>query len=142
MNPGDRMSRTLTHQEALIHVMVMMSAVDSAMSDEELERIGKLSRILPVFDNFDAEDLVPVAQRCATLLSAPEGLDILLELVREALPPRLFETAYALAVDIAAVDLDVRTEKLRLLALLRDRLGLDKLVCAAIERGAQARMRH
>lgn len=136
------MSRTLTHQEALIHVMVMMSAVDSAMSDEELERIGKLSRILPVFDDFDAEDLVPVAQRCATLLSAPEGLDILLELVREALPPRLFETAYALAVDIAAVDLDVRSEELRLLALLRARLGLDKLVCAAIERGAQARMRH
>lgn len=135
------MSQALNHQEALIHVMVMMSAVDSAMSDEELERIGKLSRILPVFHDFDPGSLVPAAQRCATLLSAPEGLDILLELVREALPRRLYETAYALAVDIAAVDLDVRTEELRLLALLRDRLGLDKLVCAAIERGALARMR-
>ncbi|KQS65232.1 Tellurite resistance protein TerB [Rhizobium sp. Leaf371] len=136
------MPKALTHQEALIHVMVMMSAVDRAMSDEEMERIGKLSRILPVFDDFDPESLVPVARSSATLLSAPEGLDILLELVREALPQRLFETAYALAVDIAAVDRSVRTEELRLLALLRDRLGLDKLVCAAIERGAQARMRH
>ena len=135
------MPKALTHQEALIHVMVMMSAVDRAMSDEEMERIGKLSRILPVFDDFDPESLVPVARSSATLLSAPEGLDILLELVREALPQRLFETAYALAVDIAAVDRSVRTEELRLLALLRDRLGLDKLVCAAIERGAQARMR-
>ncbi|KQR77848.1 Tellurite resistance protein TerB [Rhizobium sp. Leaf384] len=135
------MSQALTHQEALIHVMVMMSAVDRAMSDEEMERIGKLSRILPVFDDFDPESLLPVARSSATLLSAPEGLDILLELVREALPPRLYETAYALAVDIAAVDRNVRTEELRLLALLRDRLGLDKLVCAAIERGAQARMR-
>ncbi|TCM56131.1 hypothetical protein C8J36_103501 [Rhizobium sp. PP-F2F-G48] len=135
------MPKALTHQEALIHVMVMMSAVDRAMSDEEMERIGKLSRILPVFDDFDPESLVPVARSSATLLAAPEGLDILLELVREALPQRLFETAYALAVDIAAVDRSVRTEELRLLALLRDRLGLDKLVCAAIERGAQARMR-
>jgi tellurite resistance protein len=135
------MPNTLSHHEALIHVMVMMSAVDRAMSDEELERIGKLTRILPVFDDFPVERLLPVAQHSAALLSAPEGLDITLELVREALPPRLFETAYALAVDIAAVDLAVRSEEIRLLAMLRDRLGLDKLVCAAIERGAQARMR-
>ena len=135
------MSKTLTQQDALIHVMVMMSAVDRSMSDSEMERIGKLIRVLPVFADFDQDRLVPVAQQCAMLISGPEGLDITLELVREALPQRLFDTAYALAVDVASVDLSLRTEERRLLDLLRQRLGLDKLVCAAIERAAEARLR-
>ena len=135
------MSKTLTQQDALIHVMVMMSAVDRSMSDSEMERIGKLIRVLPIFADFDPDRLVPVAQQCAVLISGPEGLDITLELVREALPQRLFDTAYAIAVDVASVDLSLRAEERRLLDLLRQRLGLDKLVCAAIERAAEARLR-
>ena len=42
---------------------------------------------------------------------------------------------------MAAADLHVEPEELRLLAMLRDRLGLDKLTTAAIERGARARFR-
>jgi len=61
--------------------------------------------------------------------------------VREALPEKFHETAYALAVEIAAADQRIRNEEIRLLQLLRDRLGLDKLTCAAIERGALARFR-
>ena len=57
----------------------------------------------------------------------------------DALPPRLRETGYALAVEIAAADLSVGAEELRLLQLLRDTLDIDKLVAAAIERGARAR---
>jgi hypothetical protein len=60
-------------------------------------------------------------------------------MVAEALPAYLYETAYALAVEVAAVDLDVQQEELRFLQMLRDRLGLDKLTIAAIERGARAR---
>ena len=61
--------------------------------------------------------------------------------MHDALPHNLYDTAYALAVEIAAADLHVEQEELRLLQLLRDRLGLDKLTCAAIERGAMARYR-
>lgn len=135
------MPTTLSHHEALIYVMVMMSAVDTVMTDDELERIGRLTGFLPVFDDFDDEHLMHTARECAALLDGPEGLDITLEVVREALPARLHDTAYALAVEIASADLSIRQEEIRLLQLLRDRLGLDKLTCAAIERGAMARFR-
>ena len=135
------MPQTMSRHEALVYIMVMMSAVDRAMTDAELERIGRLTSSLPVFEGFDEHRLLHIAGECTTLLGGPEGLDIALEVVREALPARYFDTAYALAVELAAADLFIRQEEIRLLQLLRDRLGLDKLTCAAIERGAMARLR-
>ncbi|USJ23559.1 tellurite resistance TerB family protein [Ensifer adhaerens] len=135
------MQPSLSHHEALIYVMVMMSAVDREMSDDEFARIGRLVQFLPVFDGFDENSLVHIGHECSAQLAAPEGLDIMLEIVREALPEKFHETAYALAVEIAAADQRIRNEEIRLLQLLRDRLGLDKLTCAAIERGALARFR-
>ena len=82
------MPENLSPQEALIYVMVMMSAVDKTMTDNELEGIGRLARVLPVFDGFDHDRLVHVARECGALLDGAEGLDIALEVVREALPPR------------------------------------------------------
>ena len=55
------------------------------------------------------------------------------------LAEKLYETAYALAVEVAAADLDVGQEELRFLEMLQDKLGLDALVKTAIERGARAR---
>lgn len=135
------MSKRLTTQEALIFVMVMASAVDNAMNDKELGRIGQLVDVLPIFKGFDKERLIEVSQRCADILAGPEGLDIALEVVRDTVPPRIYDTAYALAVEITAVDLCIRPEEIRLLQLLRDRLTLDKLTCAAIEHSAIARYR-
>ncbi|MGF6253890.1 tellurite resistance TerB family protein [Ensifer sp. LBL] len=132
---------SLSHHEALVYVMVMMSAVDREMSDDEFARIGRLVQFLPVFEGFDEDSLVHIGHECSAQLAAPEGLDIMLEIVREALPEKFLETAYALAVEIAAADQRIRNEEIRLLQLLRDRLGLDKLTCAAIERGALARFR-
>ncbi|HLP68660.1 MAG TPA: tellurite resistance TerB family protein [Rhizobium sp.] len=135
------MSKRLTTQEALIFVMVMASAVDNAMNDKELVRIGQLIDVLPIFKGFEKERLIEVSQRCADILAGPEGLDIALEVVRDAIPPRSYDTAYALAVEITAVDLCIRPEEIRLLQMLRDRLKLDKLTCAAIEHSAIARYR-
>lgn len=135
------MTKQITIHDALIYVMVMASAVDAKMPDSELARIGRLTRFLPVFSGFDAERLIEVSQDCANLLNGPEGLDIVLEIIKDALPHRLYDTAYALAVEIAMADLNVSQEEIRLLQLLRDRLSLDKLICAALERGAIARFR-
>jgi tellurite resistance protein len=135
------MNHPLSAQEALIYVMVMASAVDRTMNDRELSRIGELIQALPVFKGFDDDNLISVSRDCAKLLAGPEGLDIVLETVRDTLSPRLYDTAYALAVEVASADFSVKAEELRLLSLLRDRLGLDKLTCAAIERSAIARYR-
>ena len=133
------MSAGLTHYEALIYVMVTMSAVDRDMTDDELARIGTIVNDLPAFLGFNSDDLVPIAQSCAEQLAADGGLDRVLGRISGSLPLQLYETAYALAVEVAVADLDLKQEELRFLELLRDSLGLDKLSTAAIERGARAR---
>ena len=58
---------------------------------------------------------------------------------RDNLPERLFETAYALACDVAAADGTLAESELRLLEEMRYELNIDRLHAAAIERGARAR---
>ncbi|WP_339831181.1 tellurite resistance TerB family protein [uncultured Parvibaculum sp.] len=130
---------TISPENALIYIMVTMSAVDRAMSDNELRDIGTIVQTLPAFRNFNPERLIPVAKECAAILQEDGGLDAVFGLAKDALPPHLRETGYALAVEIATSDLAVGAEEIRLLQLLRDTLDIDKLTAAAIERGARAR---
>ena len=129
----------ITPHEALVYVMITTAAADRQISDRELDRIAQIVRHLPVFMGYDVDNLAKAAERCGDLLSNEEGLDEMLELIASALPKKLYETAYALAVEVAAADLKVPDEEIRLLELLRDALNLDKLVTAAIERSARAR---
>ena len=133
------MSGTISNEQALIYVMVMMSGVEGKIKPEELAEIDILVRSLPVFKSFDRTRLATVAQEAGDMLQLKEGMTTVLELVSDQLPLRLRETAYAIAVEVAAVDLAVGKEELRFLAILRDALGLDKLVTAALERSAIAR---
>jgi tellurite resistance protein len=130
---------TVSHHQALIYAMVTMSAVDARITDRELRRIGQIVQTLPVFRDFDPERLTGVAQECGEMLQVEDGLEAVLGLIAEALPGRLRETAYALAVEVAVADLHIWREEIRFLARLRDTLGLDKLVTAALERSALAR---
>jgi len=133
------MTEPLSHHAALIYVMVTMSAVDRTMNDAEMARIGEIVSNLPVFDDFDQEDLVATAEACGNILSNDGGLQRVLRLIKEGLPKKLRETAYAVALEVAAADLDVRPEETRLIELLRDTLDLDQITTAAIERGIRAR---
>jgi tellurite resistance protein len=133
------MSGTISNEQALIYVMVMISGVEGTIKPEELAEIDILVRSMPVFKGFDRSRLATVAQEAGDMLQVKDGMQTVLELVADQLPPRLKETAYALAVEVAAVDLAVGKEELRFLAILRDALSLDKLITAAIERSAIAR---
>jgi tellurite resistance protein len=133
------MTQTISPEQALIYVMVTMSGVEGPINNTELHEIGHIVKHLPAFRGFDQDRLTTVAQEAGEILQDKEGLEAILGLVSQALTPKLKETAYALAVEVAAADLAVGREELRFLAILRDRLGLDKLVTAAIERSAIAR---
>ncbi|MFO7477360.1 MAG: tellurite resistance TerB family protein [Methyloceanibacter sp.] len=133
------MAELLNHHAALIYVMVTMSAVDRTMTDAELARIGQTVSHMPIFRDFDQDQLVKTAEACGEILSEDGGLEHVLLLIRSNLPPKLRETAYAVALEVAAADLDVKEEETRLLEMLRDALDLDKLTIAAIERGIRAR---
>lgn len=128
-------------QEALIYLMVVMSAVDRDMTDAELGSIGRLVRTLPAFDGFDQDRILHAARECQQLLQRPDGPEHVLNLVRDTVPAELHDTAYSLAVDVVAADLYVEPEELRMLQIVRRRLKLDPLVAAAIERAARARYR-
>lgn len=135
------MQSAISTQDALIYIMVTMSAADQEMTDAELAQIGSVTRRLPIFASFNQTRLIEVARNCGAILSEPSGLDTVLQIAHDVIPKKFYDTAYAVAVEIAAVDLHVEQEEIRILQMLRDRLSLDKLTCAAIERGAIARFR-
>ena len=133
------MTEPLNHHVALVYVMVTVSAVARAMTDDELHRIGEIVSNLPIFSDYDDNDLVKTAEACGEILSADGGLQQVLRLVRGALPEKLRETAYAVALEVAAADRLVRPEEIRFLEMLGDTLELDRMTTAAIERGIRAR---
>jgi tellurite resistance protein len=133
------MTEPFDHHDALIYTMVTMSAVDRAMTDDELHRIGEIVSNLPVFAEYDQDKLVRTSEACGEMLGKDGGLEKVLGLIRDGLPKRLRETAYAVALEVAAADMAVRPEEMRFLDMLRDQLDLDKLTTAAIERGIRAR---
>lgn len=137
----NQLSKPIGHHEALIFVMVTLSAVDRTMTDREMMKIGEVVRQVPIFADFDANHLIAVAEDCSRRLQRPNGLEAMLDLIANTLPERLYETAYALAIEVAAADLHVEQEELRFLQMLRDHLEIDKLAVAAIERSARVRYR-
>lgn len=131
----------LSAQDALISLMIVAAWSDAAMTDEELQRIAILVSEAPVFAGFDQSRLPAIANASVDKINGPAGLDGILDEAVAALPKRLEDTAYALCVEVAAVDLQLEQEELRLLEMIRDRLTLDRLTTAAIEVGARARYR-
>ncbi|SFV36644.1 hypothetical protein SAMN05216456_2636 [Devosia crocina] len=132
----------MTHpQDALIHLMIVAASSDSSMTERELFRIQALIDRLPVFEGFEKSRLADVVNDCADMLNGPDGLDTVMDNALAALPKKLEDTAYALAVEVTAVDLRLEQEELRFLEMLRDKLSLDRLTTAAIEVAARARHR-
>lgn len=130
---------SLTPEDCLIAVMMTVSLSDGQIRTSELVRIEEIVDHLPVFASYDPDRIKPVSQTVFDLMSEEDGLDALFGLVRENLPERLWETAYAMACDVAAADAVTKEGELRLLEEIRYELNIDRLHAAAIERGARAR---
>lgn len=128
----------LNPHAALVHTMVIASAIDAEMTDEELLRIGQLVDRMPVFNDYEPDDLTSDSEACAEVL-ADGGVDAAIAQIKEALPARLRETAYAFACEIVAADGHASQEELQLLEVLSYDLEIDPLAAAAIQRGARAR---
>ena len=128
-------------QEALVHLMVIISASDREMADPELSGIGALARTLPVFEGFEPHRLLAVAQKTQQWLQRENGLSEILDAVRDTVPVELHPTAYLIAVEVAVVDLHVDPAEVRLLHILRDRLDLDRATVEAIEQVVRLRYR-
>lgn len=126
-------------QDALVAIMVTVSVSDETIRTSELVAIERQVNHLPIFADYDLDNAKEVAATVYKLMEEDDGLDTLFAMVKEALPDRLWETAYALACDVAAADGTIRQAELRLLEEIRHELVIDRLHAAAIERGARAR---
>ena len=130
---------SLSPQDALVATMIAISASDANIRTAELISIKRIVDHMPIFASFDQDRLGEVSNAVFELFEEEDGLDALFGLVREALPEKLFETAYALACDVAASDGLLGESELRFLSELRYELRIDRLHASAIERGARAR---
>jgi tellurite resistance protein len=129
----------LSPQDSLVALMIAISASDENIRTSELVTIESIVDHMPVFSDFDKDRLKRVSEIVFDLFSEEDGLDALFGLIRESLPAKLFETAYALCCDVAAADGLLGETELRFLAEIRYELSIDRLHAAAIERGARAR---
>ena len=129
----------MTPQDCLVAIMVAISASDENIRTAELVKIQSAVNMLPVFADYDIDRINRVSSIVFDLFEQEDGLDALFGLTRENLPERLYETAYALACDVAAADGNLAETELRLLEEIRYELSIDRLHAAAIERGARAR---
>ena len=126
-------------QDALVAIMVAGGASDENISNRELISISRIVDHLPIFKNYDPSKIKVIAETVFDLFEEEDGLDALFGLVKHALPENLFETAYALACDVAACDGRLLEVELQMLKEIRYELNIDRLHAAAIERGARAR---
>jgi tellurite resistance protein len=129
----------MSPQDALVAVMVAVSASDEQMRTAELVAIQRIVNHMPVFADYDQDRIRTVSQTVFDLFEEEDGLDALFGLIRAALPERLHETAYALACDVVAADGRLRDMELRMLEEVREELAVDRLHAAAIEWGARVR---
>lgn len=129
----------LSPQDCLVAIMVAVSVSDEEIRTAELVKMESAVNNLPVFANYDVDRIKLMVQMVFDLISEEDGLEALFGLVRDNLPARLFETAYALACDVAAADGTLDQPELRILEDIRYELEIDRLSAAAIERGSRAR---
>jgi len=129
----------MSPQDSLVAVMIAVSAADQSIRTSELVAIQALVNHLPIFAEYDVDRIRTIAQTVFDLLEEDDGLDALFGIVRDSLPEKLFETAYALSCDVAAADGLLGQQELRMLEEIRHELGIDRLYAAAIERGSRAR---
>ena len=130
---------THTAQDALVALMITVSASDETIRTSELLTIQSIVNHLPIFADYDEDRMERVAQTVFDLLEEEDGLDAIFGLVRGALPATHFETAYALSCDVGAASGRIAQPVLQLLQEIRYELEVDPLHAAAIERGARAR---
>ena len=136
---NENLPHPMSPQDCLVAVMIAVSASDEDIRTAELIKIENAVNMLPVFAGYDIDRMNRTAQVVFDLFAQEDGLDALFGLVLDNLPEALFETAYALACDVAAADGTLAETELRLLEEIRYELALDRLHAAAIERGARAR---
>ncbi|HET6609563.1 MAG TPA: tellurite resistance TerB family protein [Rhodopila sp.] len=144
-----RTKDSMNAPEALVLTMVLVAVADEGITDREIGIMAGQVQTLPAFHEFTTAQLNDVTEAAVGLLNEENGLAHAAHLIRDALSPKLRETAYALACEVIAGGSQGigrmtgqranRGQALDMLDFVREELGLDSLIAGAIERGVRAR---
>lgn len=113
----------LSKQEAMVAVMLAISAADGNISDEEIEDLITRLRRLRLFSGLTDDQLIAATNRPFDLLRKG-GPDELIRSACPALPQQLRESAFAIAVDLAFSDGSVADEEKQLIEKLQQDFGI------------------
>ena len=72
----------IDHHDALIYSMLMVSASDGNMTDAEMHTIGEIVRTLPVFHDYDIDNLPKATKAFVKLMAKPDGLEAALTQIK------------------------------------------------------------
>lgn len=130
---------SMSVQDAIIYLMVMTSASDGQIVDEEIRTIGRVVRSFPLFSDADEQALVQTAEAAGQMMASEGGLVKVLDAAAATLPGHLVETAYAAVVDVVTADESLSGPEIRVMELIRNALAVSDDGASAIERAARAR---
>jgi hypothetical protein len=104
-------------------LMVMVSASDRSMNDEELAKIGEVVRFFPVFQGYSQDRLVATAETASHALAEEGGLESVLDAIRASDPRAAARHRLCLRRGGGRRRPCLAQEELRMLQMIRDALA-------------------
>ena len=113
--------------------MTLSSAIDGEISNKEMQFIQTCINNLPIFKNYNSEDIEKTISMFFELLSGDNDPETIIELIEQALDKKNKHIAYALSVEIMMVEENFTNEKLRLLELFEKNFEINDLESTSIK---------
>ena len=134
----------LNPHQAMLACLTLVMAVNGAPSTKARALLMRLCAATRGFAIIIEKDTIQneaqMEAMTLDILSAPDGMNTLLELATPVLTMEARQLTYALAVDFVLANNKLTPEEMRVLDILADTFKLDKLTRAAIDRAAQIRL--
>jgi len=131
----------LTIPYAFAAIPLAMSAIDGNIDEKEMECVGTYIERMRIFKNYENEQIATMFSKLLNLLGQ-KGVVNLLKAAKMRLPPKLRETAFASAVDVAFADGVLEARETKLLKDLYKFLEVPEITATMIIKVAAIRNRN
>jgi tellurite resistance protein len=122
---------TLTPQEAMLGVILCISASDGDISKRELERMAEILSTHRMF-NGQTESQIKAGLNKILAFMETDPVDQIVQKCAVALPQNQRIVAFALAVDIAMIDQNLHKGESAMLGLMASELGVEEGVMKTV----------
>jgi hypothetical protein len=114
----------LSHAEAFAGVIFAANSVAQELSEKTFAYFRDIFSRMRLFEGWSATHYHTLFEKLTDMLKT-QGLETLLEMSIRALPPKLYQTAFAVAVDIVLADGLVNKEEKDFLYMLQKKLQIE-----------------